>query len=136
VEYQENALQKTISFVKSYRYLFIIWSITISVLYWDNIVHYPNSIVDKYHLNQLYDYFDYVDDYAREQEALAYAKSQGKYWEGKALITMGFRFLRPVPNIWKFISLLVSPIIWLFIAVYTGMLLHQFAKKNKGRTLS
>ncbi len=122
MECQETALQKTINIIKNYRYLFAIWAITISVLYWDHIVHYPNSIAEKYYLNQLYDYFDYVDDYAREQKALKYAKSQGKYWEREALISMGFRFLKPVPNIWKFISLLSLPIIWLFISLWFGNL--------------
>lgn len=123
MEYQETALKKTINIIRNYRYLFAIWATTISFLYWDHLVHYPNSITEKYCLRQLYDYFDYVDDYAREQEALEYAKSQGKHWEGKALIAMGLRFTKPVPNIGKFISLLALPIIWLFIALWLCMLL-------------
>jgi len=130
MERQEIALQKTINIIKNYRYLFAIWAITISVLYWDHIVYYPNSIVEKYCLRQLYDYFDYIDDYAREQEALEYAKNQGQYWEGKALIAMGFRFLKPIPNIWKFISLLALPIIWLFIALWLCMLLTKTIKTS------
>ena len=117
MEYQETILQKTTRIIKIYRYLFVIWAITISFLYLDHITYYPNSIVNNYCLSQLYDYFDYVDDYVREQEGLEYAKSQGKYGEAKYLIEMGFRFLKPVPNVWKFIFLLALPIIWLIIAL-------------------
>ena len=104
-----------VSIINSYKHFFIIAMLLMSFLYWDNINHYPNSIIEHYKISSLYSFFDYTHDYVREKEALEYAKSNGQYYEAKFLIDMGFKFLKPVVNLCKFFALISSSLILLFV---------------------
>jgi hypothetical protein len=90
--------------------LSVLWFIFTSLLYFENLNKYPNSLDEKLNLQITSKFCDVTDDYARKDLAMEYAKKHGHGAQAQLMLDMGLRFVKPVFNLDKYLNLVFWPL--------------------------